>query len=60
FQQSFLGTKTIDKTKIKQIDLKDYAKYVLRGGTTIEKREFLSCIKNRLILKNKIVSLEKE
>jgi hypothetical protein len=60
FQQSFLGTKMIDKTKIKQIDLKDYAKYVLRGGTTIEKREFLSCIKNRLILKNKIVSLEKE
>lgn len=60
FQQSFLGTKMIDKTKIKQIDLKDYAKYVLREGTVIEKREFLSCIKNRLVLKNKIVSLEKE
>ena len=60
FQQSFLGTKTVDKTKIKQIDLKDYARYVLREGTAVEKREFLSCIKNRLILKNKIVSLELE
>lgn len=60
FQRSFFGEKKLAKTNIRQIDLKDYAKYVLREGTAIEKREFLGCIKSRLIIKNKIVVLEEK
>ena len=59
FQRSFFETKGLAKANIRQIDLKDYAKYVLREGTAIEKREFLDCIKSKLILKNKVVMLEK-
>jgi DNA invertase Pin-like site-specific DNA recombinase len=59
FQKSFFGEKEDIKAGSKNIDLKDYAKYLLREGTTVEKREFMSCIKNRFLLKNKLVVLEK-
>ncbi len=59
FQKSFFGTKEIAKANAKQIDLKDYAKYLLREGTAIEKREFMGCIKSKFILKNKVVAIEK-
>ena len=50
FQKSFFGAKETAKANTKQIDLKDYAKYLLREGTVIEKREFMGCIKNKFIL----------
>lgn len=59
FQKNFFGSKEMAKANTKQIDLKDYAKYLLREGTAIEKREFMGCIKSKFILKNKIVMLEK-
>jgi len=59
FQKSFFGIKKVAKANAKQIDLKDYAKYLLREGTAIEKREFMSCIKSKFIMKNKVVMLEK-
>jgi len=51
--------KTEKAFKPAKIDLKTYAKYLLREGSIIEKRELLSCMKSKLVLKKKIVELEK-
>lgn len=40
------------------IDIRNYAKYLLREGTIMEKRELLSCLKSKLILKYRKVELE--
>jgi hypothetical protein len=47
----FLGKKKTDE--IESIDLKDYAKFVLREGSVLEQRSVLECINSELILKNK-------
>ncbi|MCL5006686.1 MAG: recombinase family protein [Patescibacteria group bacterium] len=47
------------KAEAKDVDLRDYAKYVLKEGSAVEKRELLSCVKSRLVFKNKAVFLEK-
>jgi len=59
FQRNFFG----DMKKLKpekSIDLRNYAKYLLREGTVIEKRELLSCIKSKLVLTQKILTIEKK
>lgn len=53
FQRSFLGTTETTRGGHRRVDLKDYARYVLREGATSEKREFMGCIRNRFVLKNK-------
>jgi len=35
--------------------MKNYAKYILRDGTIMEKRELLASLKTRLTLKDKIL-----
>lgn len=42
----------------KDINVRNYIKYLLKEGTMQERREILSCIKNRIIIKNKILSIE--
>ncbi|MFH1162017.1 MAG: hypothetical protein V1696_01945 [Candidatus Jorgensenbacteria bacterium] len=44
----------------KNINMRKYAKYLLKSGSLIEKRELLACLKSRLILKDREVVLEKE
>jgi hypothetical protein len=56
FRMDFLGVK-IEK-KAAKLDPKDYAAYLLREGTILEKRELLSCLKSKLILKDKEIALE--
>jgi V8-like Glu-specific endopeptidase len=56
-QRFLLGTK--EKINIPSIDVRGYAKYVLREGSDIEKRELLGCIKGKIILKQKQISLFK-
>ena len=46
------------KEKIPEIKVKDFAKYLLKEGTSLEKRELLQNLKNRIILKDKKVTLE--
>src|SRR3989338_8465068 len=58
FQKSILGMQGI-KALVKEIDLRTYAKYLLREGSTVEKRELLACVKSKFIFKNKAISLEK-
>jgi hypothetical protein len=57
FQRAFAGGN--DAKPQKDIDLRDYAKYLLREGSVTEKRELLLCIKSKLTLTRGIVSLEK-
>lgn len=56
FQQSVLGIK--ERPDVKDIDIRNYAKYLLREGADIEKRELLGCLKSRLVLVGKLISLK--
>lgn len=57
-QAMFLGKKRTEK--IETIDLRDYAKFVLKDGSILEQRSVLECISSELILKNgKIFLLNK-
>lgn len=55
FEQMLLGNRT--SVAVKDIDIRNYAKFILLEGDTGEKREFLRCLKSRIMLKNKIVTL---
>ncbi len=58
FQKMLLNKK--DSVSVSEIDIKNYCKFVLKEGTLSEKRELISCFKNRLMLKNQSVSLISE
>jgi site-specific DNA recombinase len=55
-QKFLLGTK--EKIDIPSIDVRGYAKYILKEGSDIEKRELLSCLKSKICLSNKKISLK--
>lgn len=55
FQSSLLGKKAEISTT--DIDIRNYAKYVLRDGKIEEKRELLSQLKSRMLLNNRLVQL---
>lgn len=57
FQAGVLGVK--EKIKVADIDIRNYAKYILRDGTNFEKRELLSCLKSKISLANKNLALAK-
>jgi len=48
------------KTKLDmEVNTRNYAKYILREGSLMEKRELLACLKSKLALKDRHVELEK-
>jgi len=55
FRVGVLGQKQ-EKTDM-GVDARNYAKYLLREGTLIEKRELLGCLQSKLTLKDKKISL---
>jgi site-specific DNA recombinase len=55
FQHSVLGIKS--KVEVVDLDIRNYAKYLLQEGSGIEKRELLGCFKSRILLSNKVISL---
>ncbi len=55
FQRSILGIK--EKIEIKDIDIRNYAKYILKESSDVEKRELLGCLKSQIQIKNKNISL---
>jgi DNA invertase Pin-like site-specific DNA recombinase len=55
FNQILLGKK--ENIVINDIDVRNYAKYVLREGKDIEKRELLGCLKGKIRLENKMIFL---
>jgi DNA invertase Pin-like site-specific DNA recombinase len=57
FQRSFMLTSEI-KTE-RNLDIRSYAKYLLREGALTEKRELLLCIRSKFVLSQKVLTLEK-
>lgn len=57
-QKFLLGTK--EKIDIPSIDIRGYAKYVLKEGSDIEKRELLGCLKSKIMLSDKKVRVEQK
>jgi site-specific DNA recombinase len=55
FQKGLLGIK--GEVEVKDLDIRNYAKYILRDGRDSEKRELLSCFKTKIRLENKKISL---
>lgn len=56
FRIGVLGMKT--KERNTDVDVRNYAKYLLKDGTITEKRELLVCLKSQLILKDRKVLLQ--
>jgi hypothetical protein len=57
FQESVLGKAVKEKVKIKEIDIRNYAKHILRKRPLHEKRELLKHLKSKMILKEKQLTL---
>jgi DNA invertase Pin-like site-specific DNA recombinase len=55
FQRIILGTK--EKIEVNDVDIRNYAKYVLKEAKDQEKRDLLGCLNSKIILKNKLISL---
>lgn len=56
FQRVIMGTR--EKIEVVDVDIRNYAKYVLKEGSDPEKRELLSCIQSKILLKQKQIMLE--
>lgn len=59
FQRSVLGTKD-RATARNDMDIRNYAKYILKEGTVNEKRELLANLRSRIVYKDKTLTLLKE
>ena len=46
--------------KVPKVDVRTYAKYLLKDGKTEEKRELLNCLRNKLTLKDGNIRLEQK
>jgi site-specific DNA recombinase len=55
FRIGVLGAKKKEHNVL--VDVRAYAKYLLKEGTITEKRELLSCLKSKLILKDRKISI---
>ncbi len=57
FNQSVLGISDNKIKKQKEMSIKNYAKYILKEGSIYEKRELMSSLQNKIIFKNKKISV---
>lgn len=58
FSYGILGQDINFEKRPIDVDIRNYAKYILAEGSKDEKRELLICLKSRLELKNKLVTLK--
>ena len=56
FNSDILGVKE-KNIKVADIDIRNYAKYLLREGALWEKRELLSCLRSKVVMNNKEVRI---
>lgn len=56
FQRSVLGATEKIKTD-QETDIRNYAKYILKEGSTVEKRELLANLRSRILYKDKTLKL---
>ncbi len=52
FNVGILGGKKEDYSA-KDLDIRNYAKYLLKEGSAFEKRDLLACLKSKIVLENK-------
>ncbi len=57
FQTGVLKQEPAQSKKHNDISIKTFTKYLLQRGTLVEKREVLSCIKSKIILKDRRLEL---
>jgi len=57
FNVGVLGLKQ-EAVKVTDVDVRNYAKHVLRYGTMLEKRELLLCLRSKILMANKKVTIE--
>jgi DNA invertase Pin-like site-specific DNA recombinase len=57
FQESVLGKEVKEKIKIKEVDIRNYAKHILRKRPLHEKRELLSHLRSKMVLSEKKIHL---
>ena len=60
FRRIALGKSREKRDEDEEFDAKAYAIYLLTEGSITEKRELLSNLKSRLILKDKVITLRLE
>ena len=53
-----IETKT-PEPDIEQVDVRTYAKHIIKHGSIIDKRELLGCLKSKLLLSHKVLTLSK-
>ena len=59
FRYGVLGMKESDEKAEGKLDYKKYARYILAQGSIDEKRELLSCLKDKLTLSNGKINIFK-
>lgn len=47
-----------DKMDVNDVDIQNYAKFLLKEGEGQEKRDLLGCLKGEIVLANKVISLK--
>jgi DNA invertase Pin-like site-specific DNA recombinase len=57
FQRVMLGDAYRQNTEDAEVNMREYAKYVLKDGTAMEKRELLGNLRSRLMYENKVIRL---
>lgn len=56
FHSNIMG-KTEEEYEAKDVDIRNYAKYVLKEGSIFEKRDLMGCLKSKLVIKEKSIQL---
>ena len=56
-QSSVLGIQPNTNQDLTKIDIRNYAKHIIKHGDLYDKRELLACLKNKIHLANKTVTL---
>ncbi|MEI6835677.1 MAG: hypothetical protein WCK59_02490 [Candidatus Falkowbacteria bacterium] len=57
FSKGVLGVAGTEFDKQKDLDIRSYAKYVLKNGSMMEKREVLGCLKSKLVMRDKHITI---
>lgn len=57
FQESVLGQMATEKVKVSDVDVRNYAKHILRKRPIDEKRELLKHLRSKMVLREKQLSL---
>lgn len=57
FHSNIMG-KQEEEYSAEDIDIRNYAKYILKEGSLFEKRDLMGCLKSRIIFKNKVLTIQ--